>query len=44
MGKMRREWKQSERQGGESAEGGRDGGHCKQGTTNEEGLDTSHTY
>ena len=28
----------------ERAEGGREGGHCKQGTTNEGGLDTSHTH
>lgn len=28
----------------ERAEGGREGGHCKQGTTNEGGLVTSHTY
>ena len=28
----------------ERAEGGREGGRCKQGTTNEGGLDPSHTY
>lgn len=30
--------------GGGSAEGGREGANCKQGTTNKGGLETSHTY